>query len=185
MSPRLREAALVVAAALVFGAAFGWPILAHLGQAGTARDWDQLLVYQSVPVETLLRYHQFPLWNPFMCGGMPMLGNPQSRFLSPFLPLSLLFGSVPGVQLEIPLHLALAFAGGYVLARVLALLSRVAALATAAIFPACSAFSLHFAVGHDGFFSCAYMPWLLACFWSAVQRAASSGRRPSAAWSSP
>jgi hypothetical protein len=169
VAQKLREGAVVAIAALAFGAAFAWPLLGHLAEVGTPQDWDQMLMYHAIPVDTLLRYHQLPLWNPFMCGGMPMLGNPQSRFLSPFLPLSLLFGPVVGIHLEIPLHLALAFAGGYVLARCLGL-SRTAALATAAFFPACSAFTLHFAAGHDGFFSCAYLPWLLACYWTSVQK---------------
>ena len=44
-------------------------------------DWDQHLFYHAVPRATILNYGQFPLWNPYYCGGTVLLANPQSRLL--------------------------------------------------------------------------------------------------------
>jgi len=58
------------------------------------RDWDLHIFYHAVPVSTILDYHQFPLWNPYHCGGSPLLAHPQSSFLSPTVLFSLIFGVV-------------------------------------------------------------------------------------------
>ena len=159
--------AAVVALSLVFATAFCWPLLEHLGDTGGRNDWDQHLMYHWVPYETLWNYGQVPLWNPFMCGGMPMLGNPQSRWLSPLFLLHLWFGPELAIQLEIIVHIALAWLGAFVLGRTSGL-SRLAAVMPAGVFAGCSAFYLHFAEGHTGALSYAYLPWILAA--AAVRR---------------
>ena len=58
------------------------PILHDIYMWGI-HDWDQHFFYNAVPRKSLLKYHQFPLWNPYYCGGNVMLANPQSAFLSP------------------------------------------------------------------------------------------------------
>jgi len=73
------------------------------------------------------------------------------------------------MHLEIVLHLALAFLGGYFLARRMGL-RPIAALTTAAIFPSTSWFYLHAAEGHQTFLAAAYFPWIAATFWLSVDR---------------
>jgi hypothetical protein len=63
--------------------------------------------------------------------------------------------------LEIYLHVAIMFAGGYVFGRELGLVP-LAALVLAAMFPSSSWLSLHIAMGHLNFLSIAYIPWVLA-----------------------
>lgn len=146
---------------LAFAVVFCWPLLGRLGEIGVPNDWDQHLVLHWVPYATVVEYGQIPLWNPFVCGGMPMLGNPQSRWLTPFFLLHLAFGPELGLQLEIVGHVAVAFAGAVVLGRTFGL-SWVAAFAPATAFAGCSYWYLHFAEGHTTWLAYAYMPWILA-----------------------
>jgi hypothetical protein len=124
-------------------------------------DRDLFVQLRWVPYYTLTHFHQLPFWNPYKCGGMPMLGNPESAIVTPFLLLYLIFGLIPGMLLEIYLHVAIMFAGGYVLGRELGLVP-LAALVLAAMFPSSSWLSLHIALGHLNFLSAAYIPWILA-----------------------
>jgi hypothetical protein len=158
--PWVGRAALVTAS-LVFAAAFCWPLLEGLGAAGGRHDWDQHMLYHWVPFETVRRFGEVPLWNPYLCGGMPMLGNPQSRWYSPFFLLHLVVGPELGVQLEVIAHIALAWLGAFVLARTIGL-SRVASLVPAVVFAGSSAFYLHIGEGHTTWLPFAYVPWTLA-----------------------
>lgn len=155
------EGGLVAAASLAFGVIFSYPVLLRLTQPSEQNDWDFESQINWVPWRTVVHYFQFPLWNPWKCGGMPMLGNPQSRFYTPFFLLHLIVGPMVGAHLEITLHLAIAWAGGYVLARVLGL-RPLAAAAAATIYPAAGWFPLHMGEGHLVFLSFAYLPWLIA-----------------------
>ena len=138
------------------------PQLAHFTAIPSdGADRDLFLQLRWVPYYTLAHFHQFPFWNPYKCGGMPMLGNPESSIVTPFLLLYLIFGLIPGMLLEIYLHVAIMFAGGYVLGREFGLVP-LAALVLAAVFPSSSWLSLHIALGHLNFLSIAYIPWILA-----------------------
>ena len=118
---RRREVVLAVVGAIVFALAFSQPLLGRLAQANFHDDWDFTAQLNWVAYASVARFHQLPLWNPYKCGGMPLLGNPQSRFMTPLFLLHLLFGPVVGAHLEIPFHLAIAWGGGYLLARALGL----------------------------------------------------------------
>jgi hypothetical protein len=151
----------VVALSLIFGAAFCWPLLDSVGHIGPRNDWDQHLTLHWVPYETVRQYGQIPLWNPYVCGGMPMLGNPQSRWLTPFFLLHVWFGPELALQLEMLAHICLGWLGAFVLGRTVGL-SRVASLAPATIFAGSSYLYLHLAEGHSTWMAYAYMPSILA-----------------------
>jgi hypothetical protein len=160
---------LVAVAAALFGIAFSYPILLHLGELSLHQDWDLLWQLQWVAYHSVVHFAELPLWNPYKCGGMPLLANPHSRMLTPFFLLHALFGPVLGLQLEIPLHLAIGFGGGYVLARVLGL-GPLAAILCGTVFPASSWFSLHVAVGHVVFLPSMYLPWIAALLHRSITR---------------
>ncbi|HLH76856.1 MAG TPA: hypothetical protein VKV28_08640 [Candidatus Binataceae bacterium] len=164
----LREYALVTLTALAFAAFFSHELLGRLFIPGAAFDWDFFLELHWVPYYEVLHFHQFPLWNPYKCGGMPMLGNPQSGFLTPFFLLQLLVGPVAGLHLEIPLHIAVAWVGGYFLARTLGL-GWLAAITLGSAFPASSWLYLHLSEGHVVFLPAAYFPWVMACAWRSAR----------------
>ncbi len=155
------EPIVVASVAIVFGALFSYPLLMHLPVAGTYNDWDYVMQLGYASRESIIRYGQLPLWNPWKCGGMPLFANPQSRLLTPFFLLVLLFGVPIGLHLEVVLHLALAWSGGYVLGRTLGM-QRIAAAGCATIFAASSWFTARVGTGELVMMACVYFPWLIA-----------------------
>src|SRR5208337_3019066 len=134
-----REAGWLVVGSLAFALVFSYPILGdlvylgpgvsrwisagpvfgHLSRFPANGDWDETIALRWVPYQTITHFLEFPFWNPYKCGGMPMLGNPEGMFATPFLLVDLATGLVAGIYLQIILHIALGFAGAYVLARVM------------------------------------------------------------------
>jgi hypothetical protein len=164
-TPTLRECFVATAAALVLSLVYCNGVFATWSTWG-ALDWDQHLLYHAVPVESVLGYGQFPLWNPYSCGGMALLANPQSRVLSPFFPLHLTFGFLTGVRLEIWLHVVVGLLGGYALGRRV-LASRVGAATLASVFMLNGMYAHSVKAGMTWSLSIAYVPW---CLFAYVQR---------------
>ncbi|MGH7295293.1 MAG: hypothetical protein ACRELB_10180, partial [Polyangiaceae bacterium] len=78
------------------------PLLLHpftLGQ----HNWDQMNTQRQVVVTTLERYHQFPFWDPYTCGGHPAWGSLESDpiVVSPFLPAYLALPLAIAIRVEI------------------------------------------------------------------------------------
>ncbi len=97
---------------LLVTVSFGRPVIENLTSLGRG-DWDYFYFIHEVPQKTALVYGQFPLWNPYYCGGLSLIGNPQSRFLSPSFLLTSVFGVVPGLKIEILCHLFIGMIGMY------------------------------------------------------------------------
>ena len=146
---------------------FTLPVFYRLGNWGIL-DWDQHLFYHAVPRVTVLEYGQFPLWNPYYCGGTVLLANPQSRLLSPSFLLILLFGEVAGIKIDIWLHLVVGLLGTYALARHYQLAPPCAMLASF-VFMLSSMYALNLTVGMTWFLSVAYLPWVLLFYLKAFQ----------------
>ena len=164
-----RAAVAVATVSLALGFLFAYPLLTALSVPSGWEDWDQHLAFSWVQYDTIWRFHQIPLWNPYKCGGIPALGNPQDRILTPFTLVHLLAGPIAGLYLEVPLHFAVAWSGGYMLARVLGV-SRLAAIGAATVFPASSWYALHATAGHADLLSFALLPWVLAPALLAAER---------------
>lgn len=164
-----REAAAIAVASTAFALIFCYPLLTHLSVGGTFDDWDQNSASQWAAYWVVHRYRQLPLWNPFECGGMPLLGDPQSHFLTPWFFLTMIFGPVVGLHLEVILYDAIAWAGGYVLGRVLGM-RRISAICTATAFAGSSWFFLRVAAGHMVIMVFVYLPWIIAAGWTASER---------------
>src|SRR5271170_1498639 len=183
-----REFAWLTVGSLVFAAVFFYPVLCDIVYLGPGvHDWllapphfsnltqlpnnndadlfDQL---RWVPYYTLTHYHQWPFWNPYKCGGMSMIGNPESGIATPFLAIYLAGGLLAGIFLEIYLHIAIGFIGGYVLGRELGL-GTIACIVLAGMFPSSSWLPLHIAFGHYNFLSSLYIPWIMAMLLAAIR----------------
>lgn len=132
-------------------------------------DWDYHAQLHWASWYTITHFHQFPFWNPYKCGGMPLLGNPQSPILTPFLLPDLLFGPVIGLHLGSIVHVAIAFGGAYFLARVLGI-SRLGAVACAGAFAGNSGFYMYYEWGDWFHLSLAYAPWVIALLWVGAER---------------
>lgn len=127
------------------------------------QDWDWDIFTHGVPRLTMVKYHQFPLWNPYYCGGVPLLANPQSKFLSPFFLFILAFGEVKGLKINIFLHLIIGLIGAYHLIRNYKLNS-MASIFGSFIYMLSSLYSLPITTGMSTFMFMAYIPWIFLCY---------------------
>ncbi|NCW13517.1 MAG: hypothetical protein EBV82_10255, partial [Chitinophagia bacterium] len=54
-------------------------------------DWEYFNTLAYVIDLAIFHYHTFPLYDPYVCGGMDILANPQSYIFSPLILLNFLF----------------------------------------------------------------------------------------------
>lgn len=132
-------------------------------------DWDQHFLYHAVPRETVLRYHQFPLWTPYYCGGNVMLANMQARFMSPTSLVVLIFGTVIGLKLEIWLHILIAMMGMYLLSKKLGL-GKYSSYLPPVLFMFSGMYVFHLTVGHTWFMAIAYLPFALLFYLKGMEK---------------
>src|SRR5262249_14919255 len=97
------------------------PIFSDPQLGGGTLDWQFFQFFEEIARKTVLRFGQFPVWNPYFCGGTPMVGNPQTTFLVPTFPLVLLFGTTFGMRLSEFCVIIVGAEGGYRLGRQLKL----------------------------------------------------------------
>jgi hypothetical protein len=67
---------------------------------GFTPDWQFFEFFDEVARKTIADFHQLPIWNPYYCGGITMIGNPQTTFLTPTFLLILHFGTTFGERLS-------------------------------------------------------------------------------------
>ena len=80
-------------------------------------DWDKHFSYHELQRKTILKYRQFPFWNPYICGGEPWLAHPNSNFLTPYFLVILIFGSIRGTIFIYFLQVFAGLTGMYFLSR--------------------------------------------------------------------
>jgi hypothetical protein len=113
MTARDRKVLLLLAGALL--AAFHgawWP-----GRTFFARDLTYLFHPMDVWTAENLQAGRLPLWNPFVSGGVPWLGQPQTGVFYPGNLLFWIFPFAPGLALFSALHFFLSALGGVLWAR--------------------------------------------------------------------
>jgi hypothetical protein len=76
-----------------------WPLFSSAGELNEFRDSQILFHYEDVAARTVREFGQWPLWDPYYCGGLYLLGTPQSRFAAPPFILSVLFGALRAAPL--------------------------------------------------------------------------------------
>jgi len=86
-------------------------------------------IFSSAARETILQYHQIPLWNPYTLGGISQVSAPLAGQFQPFFLLHLLFDFYRGVLVEYAFLCGLCGLGLYLLTRLLG------ASRTAAVLP--------------------------------------------------
>ncbi len=132
------------------------------GARAGANDWRYVFYPWADALRiTLLRFHQFPWWNPWSVSGQPLFADPQAPVLVPDTLLVLGFGAVIGLKLVIFFYQCVGYEGSRFLCRDLFGESRfVQAMSVIpALFPA---LPLHFNEGHIVFVVFLLFPWLLA-----------------------
>lgn len=147
---------------------FWFPIIPNINNLGCS-DWDQLFSLHEVPLKTILEYHQFPFWNPYSCGGVSLIGNPQARFFSPSIIYTLLSGTIMGVKLEILTHLFIGLLGMYFLMRHLGI-KGISSLIPSILFMLNSKYALHLHEGHTFWLTIAYLPLVFLFYLKSLEQ---------------
>lgn len=105
---------------LVFSVLFSIPVLLFFyqyiftGNGLVAGDFDYYAqMYEAFRI-SLLHYHQLPLWNPWMSGGVPLFANPQFGLISIQSLLVLPLGAIYGLKIAYVLYALAGFWGMYV-----------------------------------------------------------------------
>lgn len=157
---RPRRIALGVVATLVIMASL-WPYIFTFGTVSpNPGDSDYFFQAYEAVRKTILTYHQFPWWNPWVGGGVPLFANPQVGVFSIQTVLVLIFGTVYGLKLSVVVYMVLGFWGAVVLFRRSFHASRVLAGALAYCWVFDGFFISHL-FDHYTFSLFAIFPWLL------------------------
>jgi hypothetical protein len=130
---------------------------------GTGRDMvDVFYPWADAVRLSILKYHQFPWWNPWAISGQPLVADPTSvAVLMPDTLLILAFGAVTGLKLAIVLYVFVGYEGCRFLCGHLFGKSRF--VEGVSIIPALiPALALHFNEGHIIFVIFYLVPWLVA-----------------------
>ncbi len=96
---------------------FTWPFFADRAGWGAIGDWDLHLQWYEALRVSVLRFGQFPWWNPWNSGGWVLAAEPQFGLVAIDTPLVLLFGTSPGLRLAAVAYLMLSVEGSRRLAR--------------------------------------------------------------------
>lgn len=94
-----------------------WYIFTFNKIAPIPGDFDYFLQVQEAIRKSFLEYGQFPWWNPWIGGGVPLYANPQAGVFSIQTVLSFLFGSIYGLKLSILIYALVGFSGSWLLLR--------------------------------------------------------------------
>jgi hypothetical protein len=160
---RLAVFALVAASA-------AWMPLSQVGGLNDFRDAHLLSSYDMAAARTVTDHGQFPLWDPWNCGGLYGLGSPQTRFASPTLLLSVVFGARRAEALMFFAFLLLGLEGAFRFTRARTG-SALGALVAAPVFALNGYFALAWSVGWVAYAGFELLPWaLIGIHWLARGR---------------
>lgn len=137
-----------------------WTALPDAARLNEFRDVHHLLLYERAAIETINRYGQLPLWNPYYCGGFDAVAAPQTRFVSPTLLLGLLFGAQRAEILTVFFFAVVGMEGMYRWLR-LRVTEPGAALAIAPVFALSGQFTVAYFRGWTHFYGVELVPWIL------------------------
>ena len=148
---------LALFASLALAAA--WTLLSTAASLNEFRDAHVLAHYETAAREAVVRWHQAPLWDPYYCGGMYLLGTPQARFVSPTFALTLLFGETRGEALTVFAMLIVGLEGTSRYLRDRGA-TGFGALVAAPVFALGGVFAVSPALGWVNFFGYELLPWI-------------------------
>jgi hypothetical protein len=141
----------VLVGALVVVVATYAPFALHWSLVGSS-DFDQFATFHRIA----LWWHQLGdrtvTWNPFLCGGATLVGNPQIPLLHPNLLFSALLGPVNGLGAAFVPWVLAGYFGMRALARDVGVAPE-AATAVAVAWPLCGFFVAHIGSMHGTFFA--------------------------------
>ncbi len=137
-----------------------WSSLKDAARFNEFRDAQVLDLYERSAVDTVRRFGELPLWNPYYCGGLDAVGAPQGRSTSPTLLFSLFFGTERAGLLLVFVFAIIGMEGMYRWLR-LRVMEPAAALLVAPVFALSGHFSIAYYRGWTNFFGFELVPWIL------------------------
>ncbi len=137
-----------------------FPLFQHSTYISNHGDINRGLIYSGVARQSILAGHM-PLWNPYLCGGSPLLADVESWFLQPFFFLTLPFNELMAMKISFALTLCTAFIGFAVLGRKILGFGNMGALTFGLIMAFSGYISQHLAEGYYVWISSAWIPWFL------------------------
>lgn len=153
--------------ALVLGAISLSALWNHGDQRGR-EDWDQLAQFSEACRIAVEEYNQFPWWNPWNSGGMPLASHPACS-IQTFVPLT--SDIWQQLKLVLAFHFLLAIAGGHALAWSITR-QPLAALVGGVVYGLNGAAVSYASAGHLPVECTAYLPWaVLFLRWSRMNGA--------------
>lgn len=135
------------------------PAFFRMGHLFT-QDWHYFNDLSWIVRSEVFHYARLPLHEPWFCGGLDIIQNPQNRVLSP---LGLLDLALPPQWANLTSLLVYAFFGALgmiVLLREEFSISFLTRVTTSALFLGSSWFGLHFSEGHIPFGALQILPWV-------------------------
>lgn len=115
-------------------------------------------MYEAMRI-SILKYHQFPGWNPWMAGGLPLFANPQFGLFSLQSVLVLIFGTIYGLKLAYVTYMVLGFWGMYIFCRSTVSASRLRSVLVSYLWVFCGFYAFR-SISHFTFTSLFLLPWL-------------------------
>ena len=161
-TPAWRELGLVGLAALAVSAYAWWPMLAAYpaAQGGDGPPYQKTL---EAAVVSITRYGEFPFWNAYECGGLPLWDNPQAPLGAPLIWPMFFVNTTAAMCAWYILHSAIGVVCMWTLARSELRLSRAAAFVAGLAWAFSGFHQQHYSGGHFTFVPFLYFPlaWLL------------------------
>lgn len=114
---RRRNWVLAVALLVVIIAHWQYVVTGGRIDSGFFGDADYFAQAYEAVRKTIVEYGQFPWWNPWIGGGVPLFANPQVGVLSVQTAMVIVFGAVTGLKLSIVAYKLAAFIGMMLLLR--------------------------------------------------------------------
>jgi hypothetical protein len=144
---------------------------------GGGHDWEQMESHRYLVTKTILRFHQFPFWNPYSCGGHTSWGGFESgvTVVSPWLPFYLSMSLAHAMRVEILGSALISAIGAWLLAGRFTRSPAVRCLVVIA-FVVNARWALQLAVGHSWHLVYAWTPWTFYFFDRAVGADPMQGR---------
>lgn len=164
--PRRKTTLAILALCCITPLALGgfWFSLDKLGIS----DWDYYFSYHHSVRETLTRYHVFPFWNPYTCGGTAGLADPEFPLFTITFLGELLLGIPDGLRLAIYISTAVGACGMFMLGKRLNL-STSAALLAALGTSFGSVNLLEIVEGHPNILAAMWIPWIFYSWYNAYR----------------
>lgn len=163
-----REAMFIGLGAALIAAVFWSPAFVSPFKTGFG-DWQLYHHMWEAGYIALTRFGEWPLWDPYHCGGITIFGHPESQHLSPLFFISFLTGTTLASKIFVWVHTVAGIFGMVILVRREYRLDLSAASLSACIWATSGFFAWHGSGGHITFLPFYLTPWVFLAWRQAAR----------------